>query len=112
MKQVIIATYINSGLTKLFSVDTRNLKKFAKDLREMTPEWYPFGLALGLTMTDLNIIQEQTGLQCYMLAMLEEWMRTKGEEVTWENLQEALRNIGNRRLAGKLQDDKLDDQQG
>ena len=78
----------------------------------MTPEWYPFGLALGLTITDLKIIEEKSGLQYYMLAMLEEWMRTKEDKVTWENLQEALRTIGNKRLAAQLDDHKQKDQQG
>ena len=51
----------------------------------MTSEWYTFGCALGVSTTDLDIIEDKGGLQRYMLAMLEEWMKVKQEyEVTWE----------------------------
>ena len=76
----------------------------------MTSEWYTFGCALGVPTTDLDIIEDKGGSQRYLLAMLEEWMRTKQDEVTWETLQEALTNIGNRKLAVKLEEHKLKDQ--
>ena len=78
----------------------------------MTSEWYTFGCALGVSTTDLDIIEDKGGLQRYMLAMLEEWMKVKQEdEVTWETLQEALISIGNRKLAAELDQHKLKDQE-
>ena len=77
----------------------------------MTPKWYPFGVALGLTTTDLDIIEDEKGSQRYMINMLQEWM-DNNQEVTWEALQEALRGIGNKRLAAKLEEHKLKDKQG
>ena len=39
-------------------------------------------------------------------------MKTKqDEEVTWENLQKALRSIGNMKLATELEQHKLKDQE-
>ena len=74
-------------------------KDFIKQLREMTPSWYMFGCALRVSITDLDIIEDKGGSQRNMLAMLNEWMRTKPNDVTWENLQEALISIGNKRLS-------------
>ena len=69
----------------------------------MTAEWYEFGCALEVSITDLDIIKDQGGLQRYMIAMLKEWIRIKKSEATWENMQEALKSIGNNRLAASLQ---------
>ena len=83
-----------------------------RKLKEMAPEWYTFGCALGLSITDLEIIEDKGGSQRYLIAMLEEWMKTKqDEEVTWENLQKALISIGNMKLATELEQHKLKDQE-
>ena len=83
-----------------------------RKLKEMAPEWYTFGCALELSITDLEIIEDKGGSQRYLIAMLEEWMKTKqDEEVTWENLQKALISIGNMKLATELEQHKLKDQE-
>ena len=84
-------------------------EEFIKALREMTPDWYMFGCAMEMSTTDLDIIQNQGGLQLYMKNMLAEWLKTG--PATWEKLQEALRSVGNRRLAGELEKHRLKDQQ-
>ena len=66
--------------------------------------WYTFGCALGVSTTDLDIIEDKGGSQRYFIAMLEEWIRT--DNATWEALQEALTAIGNWRLAAKLEEHK------
>ena len=71
----------------------------------MTADWYMFGCAMEMNTTDLNIIQNQGGLQLYMKNMLEEWLNTGS--ATWEKLQEALRSVGNKRLASELENHKL-----
>lgn len=70
-------------------------------LEDMTAEWYLFGCALKITPKVLGVIEDRDGLGRYMNAMLEDWLKTS--EATWENLQEALINIGNRRLAKGLE---------
>ena len=77
----------------------------------MSPKWYMFGCALEVPTTKLDIIEDKAGSNRYMIAMLQEWMDNKGEKATWEALQEALRNIGNSRLAAKLEEYKLKDKQ-
>ena len=88
-----------------------DLGDFTRELREMAPKWYTFGVALGLSTTDLDIIKDEKGSRHYMITMLKEWM-DNNQGVTWEELQEALRQIGNRRLAAKLEEHKLKDKQG
>ena len=84
-------------------------EEFIKALREMSADWYMFGSAMEMSTTDLNEIQNQGGLQLYMKNMLEEWLKT--DSATWEKLQEALRSVGNKRLAGELEEHRLKDQQ-
>ena len=84
-------------------------KELIKALREMTADWYMFGCAMEMSTTDLDIIQSQGGLQLYMKNMLGEWLKTGS--ATWEKLQEALRSVGNKRLAGELEEHRLKDQQ-
>ena len=80
-----------------------------KALREMTADWYMFGCAMKISTTDLKIIENKGTMERYMEDMLEEWLNTGS--ATWEKLQEALRYVGNRRLAGELEELKLKDQQ-
>ena len=47
-----------------------------------------------------------------MISMLEEWKNTHEDSYTWETLQEALRVIGNNRLAKELEEHRLKDKQG
>ena len=84
----------------------------------MIPKWYQFGRALGILSTDMNIInfivimEDKGDSEVYMTSMLEEWKRTHEDSYTWETLQEALRVIGNNRLAAKLEEVRLKDKQG
>ena len=98
------------NITLLHTVEL-DLGNFTSELREMTPRWYTFGVALGLSTTDLDIIEDEKGSRRYMITMLQEWM-DNNQEATWEALQEALRQIGNKRLAAKLEEHKLKDKQG
>ena len=75
----------------------------------MIPKWYQFGCALGVSIEDLNNIEEEDN---YMISMLEEWKNTREDSYTWETLQEALRVIGNKRLATNLEEHRLKDKQG
>ena len=99
---------LNFTLLHTVKLDLGNL---TNELREMTPKWYTFGAALGLSTTDLDIIEDEKGSQRYMINMLQEWM-DNNQEATWEALQEALIQIGNRGLAAKLEKHKLKDKQG
>ena len=105
-----VMCHCDLNITLLHTVEL-DLGNFIKELREMTPKWYAFGIALGLLKTDLDIIEDEKGSQRYMITMLQEWMDSS-QEVTWEALQEALRQIGNRRLAAKLEEHKLKVKQG
>ena len=98
------------NITLLHTVEL-DFGNFTSELREMIPRWYTFGAALRLSITDLDIIEDEKGSRRYMINMLKEWM-DNNQEATWEKLQEALRQIGNRRLAAKLEEHKLKDKQG
>ena len=79
----------------------------------MIPKWYQFGCALGISTTDMDIIKEDAGgSEIYMQSMLDEWNKTHEDSYTWETLQEALRVIGNNRLAKELEEHRLKDKQG
>ena len=86
---------------------------FEGELKEMIPKWYLFGCALGVSTTDMDIIKDDEGSsEVYMQSLLEEWNKTHEDSYTWETLQEALRVIGNNRLAAKLEEHRLQDKQG
>ena len=84
-------------------------KEFIKELREMTAEWYLFGCAMVMSIADLDIIEDKGGMEQHMEEMLREWLKTGS--ATWEKLQEALRSIGNKRLASELTSNKEEQQQ-
>ena len=97
-----VMCHCDLNITLLHTVEL-DLGNFTYELREMTSKWYPFGAALGISTTDLDIIEDEKGSRRYMINMLQEWM-DNNEEVTWEELLEALRQIGNRELAEKLEE--------
>ena len=79
----------------------------------MIPKWYQFGCALGVSTTDMDIIKAgEGGSEVYMISMLKEWNENHEDSYTWETLQEALRVIGNNRLATNLEEHRLKDKQG
>ena len=79
----------------------------------MIPEWYSFGSALGVLTIDMDIIEDYAGgSEVCMISILEEWKKTHEDSYTWETLQEALRVIGNNRLATNLEEHRLKDIQG
>ena len=79
----------------------------------MIPKWYQFGCALGVSIKDLEIINDDACVsKDYMISMLEEWKKTHEDSYTWETLQKALRVIGNYRLATNLEEHRLQDKQG
>lgn len=83
--------------------------EFIEVLKEMTAEWYMFGSAMNVSLPELDIIEDRDGMKRYMTDMLRVWLKTG--LATWEKLQEAIRSVSNNRLADKLEDDKLKDQQ-
>ena len=75
-------------------------KEFIEVLKVMTYDWYKFGHAMGMSTTDLDIIKARSEVEQYMQEMLQKWLETGS--ATWEKLQEALRDIGSKGLAGEL----------
>ena len=79
----------------------------------MILKWYQFGYALELSTTEMNMIEADVGGSwVYMISVLEEWKKTHEDSYTWETLQEALRAIGNKKLAQNLEKHRLKDEQG
>ena len=72
-----------------------------EELDEMAAEWDLLGGALGIPRNLLQRIQDSKGLERYMDAMLEVWLKTG--EATWEQLQKALIEVGNRRLSEEIE---------
>lgn len=82
---------------------------FQNELDEMAADWYLFGCALGLEPKVLDKIKaNKNWMDCYMRAMLQTWLDTN--EATWEVLQTALTQLGNRRLAKDLEVHKRKEQ--
>lgn len=70
------------------------------------PNWCHFGLMLGVPKLDLDIIDDRNPYSQYLLETLQYWMNN-GDSVTWETLIDALRSIGNEKLARELENDYI-----
>ena len=81
--------------------------EFIQELDEMAASWYLFGSALKIPVKVLNEIQNKGGMRSFMMAMLGEWLNTGN--ATWEQLQQALINVGNKKLAMDIEKYKKED---
>ena len=112
IKEMTQVNIQSSGVTSLCPIIIAVMlseKDLIKVLKEMTAKWYMFGCAMGISMANLDIIEDKGGMERYMTEMLGEWLNTGS--ATWEKLQEALRSVGNKRLASELGKHILKDQQ-
>ena len=71
-------------------------------------EWFKFGLYLGLSITDLNVL-EANSIACpdkriCVRHMLTKWKDKFGKEATWDKIVDALRKIEQSALAQDLED--------
>ena len=86
----------------IVTVDTTDLQKI---LQEVIPNWIHFGLMLGIPKIELDIIDDRNPYSQYLLETLEYW-KNNGE-FTWETLIDAVRRIGNEKLAKELEKDYI-----
>ena len=74
-------------------------------LKDVAPNWYTFGISLDI---HIPILKEIGGIRtsdhCFT-DVLEKWLDS--DDAYWETLVTALRQIGNRRLANKIQTDHI-----
>ena len=77
-------------------------KDLEKDLKSMAPLWYNFGLQLKMKIETLNEINGEAS-NC-LRKVLQEWLKGSYEPCTKQVLLEALREIGNGRLAGEIKE--------
>ena len=82
------------------------VEDFTKELDEMTAQWYLFGCALKIPVKVLKAIEQKGGMSRFMMAILEKWL---DGDATWEQLQQALINVGNRKLAEDIEKYKRED---
>ena len=73
----------------------------------MTAQWYLFGCALKIPVKVLKAIEQKGGMRCLMMAILEKWLMDG--DATWEQLQQALIDVGNRKLAEDIETYKKED---
>ncbi len=70
-------------------------------LKIVTPNWYIFGQSLDIPPPSLKTFKDEKTPDQIFSEVLEEWLNV---DPYWEDLVEALKRIGNRRLATKIQD--------
>ena len=70
-------------------------------------EWFTFGLYLGLSVTELNVLETNSvayaDKRASVRQMLTKWKDKFGKEATWDKIVDALRNIGQNTLARQLE---------
>ena len=69
------------------------------------PNWTHFGLMLDIPKLELDIIDDRNPYSQYLLETLEYW-KNNGD-YTWEALIDAIRRIGNEKLAKELEKDHI-----
>ena len=69
-------------------------------LVEVTPDWYMFGQNLDIPLFKLDGFKDDKGVDQCFSNMLNKWLN-KGP--CWEDLIEALKQIGNKRLATEIE---------
>ena len=77
-------------------------------LFDVTPKWYEFGECLDVPDTQLKMTENVAGIRACLNAVLKLWLEgSKNEEPYWEDLVDALKRIGNARLARHIQENYL-----
>ena len=70
-------------------------------------KWYRFGLELGISDTELNMIKDKKKEDAKgALQEIFQFVLTTNPDLTWENVVNALRKIGENRTA-RIVDDKF-----
>lgn len=86
----------NITLAKISSVVVSGFKK------ENDDKWHPFGLALGLNLHQLKMIETTECTHNYVRAVLHSWYY-QNQTTTWEPVVEALKVIELKKLANELE---------
>ena len=77
-------------------------------LFDVTPKWYEFGECLDVPDTQLKMTENVAGIRACLNAVLKLWLQgSMTEEPYWEDLVDALKRIGNARLARHIQEHYL-----
>ena len=70
-------------------------------------EWFTFGLYLGLSVSELNVLETNSiayaEKQASVRHMLTRWKDKFGKEATWNKIVDALRNMKQNALAKDLE---------
>ena len=81
---------------------TLNLHNLLMQIRDqVTPQWYQFGLAVGINKDTLDEFSNFTPKEC-IIEMLDLWLRTNETAITWRDVADALKEIGCHRLADRI----------
>ena len=75
-------------------------------LGDCLPDWSSFGLMLGISKRDLDIIDERDPYSKYLRDTIYHWLENS-KEPYWEVLIEAIISLGNRRLGNVLSEEFL-----
>ncbi len=70
-------------------------------LQECLPDWSTFGIMLGISKTDIDIIDERDHYSRPLTQVLDYWLKNS-KDSTWEALIKAVKDVGNKRLGNKL----------
>lgn len=79
--------------------------ELSKLLYDVTPQWFEFGECLEVPNTELKMTENSRGVVRCLNAVLKLWLQgSKEQEPFWEDLVDALKHIGNARLARHIQE--------
>ena len=74
--------------------DSLNLDSLLIKIRtQVTPNWYEFGLAVGIAEEVLNSYRGYPPEEC-IIEMLDYWLRNNSTKPTWNDVADGLRKIG------------------
>ena len=84
-------------LDKLLNLDTLLIQI----RHEVTPKWYQFGLAVGISKETLDEFSNFTPEEC-IVEVADLWLRTSVTTLTWRDVADALKGCGYHKLAEKI----------
>lgn len=73
-------------------------------LSDMIPSWFNFGVDLGISVPRLKEFKDDKGVDQCFIEMLRKWLTTTP---TWNDLVEALKRLGNSRLANQIENEYI-----
>ena len=89
-------------------VVTLDAKELSNVLFDVTPKWFEFGECLDVPDAQLKITENVAGVKACLNAVLKLWLEgSLSEEPYWEDLVDALKRVGNARLARHIQERHL-----